>query len=821
MSYSAFFPKLVLFWFFPVIPKSLINRTVYRWLLGIILLVISMDISWCGAQTVLPKQTIRGVVMDKYSRSLLPGANILLLSIDSFAGCASDNEGRFRLNDVPVGRHMLQVSFLGFKSQTLGNIIVTSAKETVLEIELEEKIIKADEVVITATTNKAKPLNQMAVVSGRTFSVEETSRYAGSFRDPARLASNFAGVSSSSEQRNDIIIRGNSPLGLLWRFEGLDIPNPNHFVVQGTNGGPISILNNNLLANSGFYSGAFPAEYGNALAGVFDLKMRNGNNETHEFIGQFGLNGTELSAEGPFNKRKRASYLINYRYSTWQIIEKAGIDFGAAGVPQYQDISFKFNLPTENLGVFKFFGMGGVSNVALLASLKEETDNSFGLDDNDDIYYGSDMGVVGLSHTYFFNEGMHQKIILAVSGSQRRVQVDTLADLGADPVNVYNDHSLQDKWTLSWYLNKKYNARHTARAGVIFDRLGIDFDESLYDKTDHVFYPIRKFNGSSYFMQSYVQSRYSLSENIVLNSGLHSQYFFLNKSVSVEPRLGLSLELDHGQNLSFGYGYHSQLQMMEVYFYESRDSLGNVYRKNENLGFTGSHHLVMGYDNILNSNLRFKTELYGQYLNQVPVNGHMPTSFSVLNLGSQYSGLPKMDSLSNSGEGYNYGLELTFERFFSKGYYYLVTTSLFESKYRGSDKELRNTVNNGNYILNLLGGKEIVIGGRHILALDIKFTLAGGKRYTPIDVVKSHATAVEVLVESQAYSLQFDPYHRVDARISFRNNAKKVMHEIAFDVQNVFNRRNVLLYQYNSKSKQIETEYQLGIFPVLMYRIEF
>ncbi|HIO73636.1 MAG TPA: carboxypeptidase-like regulatory domain-containing protein, partial [Flavobacteriales bacterium] len=243
------------------------------------------------AQKAQITQTIRGTIIDAQSLSPLPGANIVLLGTSPPVGSSSNEFGEFRIEDVPIGRRGVQVTFLGYNPLSIPNILVTSAKEVVLTISLEEKVFMREEIVIEAKIDKSKPLNQMATVSARTFSVEETSRYAGSFRDPARLATNFAGVSGSSDQRNDIIIRGNSPIGVLWRFDGLDIPNPNHFTVQGTNGGPISILNNNLLTNSGFYTGAFPAEYGNAIAGVFDLKMRNGNNEKHEFIGQFGMNG--------------------------------------------------------------------------------------------------------------------------------------------------------------------------------------------------------------------------------------------------------------------------------------------------------------------------------------------------------------------------------------------------------------------------------------------------------------------------------------------------------------------------------------------------
>ncbi len=790
-----------------------------------ILLVVFFFILFGAGNTFAQKaqitQTIRGTVIDAQSLSPLPGANIVLLGTSPPVGSSSDENGEFRIENVPIGRRGVQVTFLGYNALSIPNILVTSAKEVVLTISLEEKVFMREEIVIVAKIDKSKPLNQMATVSARTFSVEETSRYAGSFRDPARLASNFAGVSGSSDQRNDIIIRGNSPIGVLWRFDDLDIPNPNHFTVQGTNGGPISILNNNLLTNSGFYTGAFPAEYGNAIAGVFDLKMRNGNNEKREFIGQFGMNGAELSAEGPFSKKSKASYLLSYRYSTWTILDKMGVNFGASGIPKYQDLSFKVNIPTKKAGIFKLFGIGGISDISLLAGLKDSTDNSFGLSDNEDIVYGSDMGVAGISHTYFYNNDMYQKIILAISGSQRRVKVDTLAYIGAEPVNIYNDHSIQGRTTLSWTLNKKFNARHTVKTGFYLHQLNHDFDETWFSDKIYKWVTIRDHKGSTGLGQAFVQWRFKLRENVTLNSGFHFQYFTLNSSYAAEPRVGLKWEMSEKQSISFGYGYHSQLQLMEVYYYESRDSLGNTNRSNEHLGFTKSHHLMLGFDRTLKPNLRFKGELYYQYLHNVPVFEYSQNSFSTVNLGSQYGGLPRMDSLANKGTAYNYGAELTLEKFFAKSYYFLLTVSLYESKYRGSDDVERNTIYNSNYIFNLLGGKEFSIGKHNSLSLDAKFVYAGGKRYTPIDLAGSLAEGEEVLVDADAFSLQFDPYSRIDARLSFKHNAKKVTHEIAFDIQNIANRKNILLYQYNNRTRQIDTEYQLGIFPVALYRIEF
>ena len=248
-------------------------------------------------------------------------------------------------------------------------------------MKLEEKINNIGEVVVKASAKKAEAQNELAMVSARTFSVEETERFAGSLGDPARMVANYAGVMTQNDSRNDIIIRGNSPSGVLWRMEGIEIPNPNHFGAQGTTGGPVSMVNNNLLTNSDFLTGAFPAEYGNALAGAFDLNLRSGNSTEHEFTGQVGFNGFELGAEGPLLKLKNgqnASYLANYRYSTLEVIDKMGFNVGTgAAIPEYQDITFLVDVPGTKTGRIKLFGLWGKSFIALGRDLSDTAENQY------------------------------------------------------------------------------------------------------------------------------------------------------------------------------------------------------------------------------------------------------------------------------------------------------------------------------------------------------------------------------------------------------------------------------------------------------------
>jgi hypothetical protein len=277
------------------------------------------------------RQTIRGRIVDEVDNTPLIGVNIIVVSTtDPQLGSTTDVEGNYRIENVPVGRQTLKVTYIGYEEQTVSNIVVTAGKEVVLNFGLRESISQLNEVVIVADTKEDKTAtnNDLAVVSARSFNVDDTKRYAGALGDPSRMAANFAGVVGGNDSRNDIVVRGNSPTGMLWQLEGLNIPNPNHFGALVSTGGPVSMLNNNNLDKSDFMTSAFPAQYGNATAGVFDLKLRDGNNQKREFMGQVGFNGFEFGAEGPFSKTTKASYILNYRYSTLAIFQAMGIEIG-------------------------------------------------------------------------------------------------------------------------------------------------------------------------------------------------------------------------------------------------------------------------------------------------------------------------------------------------------------------------------------------------------------------------------------------------------------------------------------------------------------
>ena len=760
-------------------------------------------------------QTIRGNITDKLSQSPLIGAAIQLTTLK--IGSISDSLGNYSLTAIPPDRYEIKISYFGYKTLIIPNVIVTSGKEVILDIALEEDFKQLNEVVVKGE-NKGASINKLATVSARTFSMEEVNRYAGGRSDPARLAANFAGVSAPDDSRNDIVIRGNSPVGVLWRIDGMNVTNPNHFASVGTTGGAVSAINTNLLKNSDFFTSAFPSEYGNATSGVFDLGFRNGNNRKRETTVQAGvITGLELTTEGPFSKKSDASYLVGYRYSLAGIAQAVGIDIGTTATPTYQDLSFKLNSGNTKFGKFSMFGILATSTINIGGG---SSSTLYG--NGNKVDFSSKIGIGGINH---FKQLNSKSFISSTIGINYSATNQTGYDFDHMTDSIFTrevSNVAKTTYFLSSNYNLKINSRLFFKAGVQDELINLD----LYYKTKANFFEPEKqiwdYQSSTNLVQAFAHLKYAISSKLTLNAGVHSQYFFLNKATSVEPRVGLVYNATRKSSFNLGYGLHSQLQPINVYFLQSTDMVGNILYNNKNLDFTKSHHVVLAYNLQPFADWRIKTEVYYQSIYNVPVTS-FSSSYSMLNTGSTFK-TDLTDSLINTGTGSNYGLELTVEKFFSKGYYGLVTASIYNSSYTGSDGVERNTAFNGKYVYNILAGKEWKIGQnkRNRFSVDIKFTNAGGRAFTPIDLTASNAIGREVL-STDAFSSYYANYYRLDFKAGFTLNSakRKIAQTFSLDLQNVTNHKNVFSQSYDSKMKNISTTYQLGFFPNVVYKIQF
>ena len=764
------------------------------------------------AQSDLPSQHLRGIVVDQVLQTPVEGATVTIITDQK--SVVTDAKGIFRFTQLPIGSKHLVISAIGYKEIVLDQVQLNSGKELVLNISLEQKVKTEDAVVIKTGSKKNRPLNEMSAVSARAFTVEETQRYAAAVNDPSRMATAFPGVVTADDGNNNIVIRGNAPTGLLWRMEGVDIPNPNHFSSAGSSGGGISILSAQLLSNSDFVTGAFAAEYGNALSGVFDLKLRKGNNEKREFTLQAGLLGLNAAAEGPLLPLYGGSYLVNYRYSTLELLNKIGVPM-EGGATNFQDLSFNIHLPTKRKGNFTWFGFGGLSDQyqnPKMDSLKWES--------RSDRFKGgfvSNTGATGITHHIPIGNATSIRSALALSYNKIREDYRFLED----DYNLRTDHNeyyRTSRLTLTSTVHHRFSKRTVLKGGVIATHISFDYFRQSREN-DHKPLEVEiDHKNRTQILQAFAQWQFRPTDQLTINAGGHYLQLLYNNTRSVEPRFSVKWQAGRKNSLAIGYGQHSQVQALGIYFARAIKDAGQVYSPNRNLGFTRSDHYIFSWQHVLAKGLALKAEVYYQRLHNVPVSIYDSSSFSVLNIENDYI----TEALVNKGKGRNYGVELSLEKYLDKGLYYTASTSIYQSKYTALDGVERDTRFNGNYTATLIAGKEFLSSDKlRTFGINIKTIYAGGLRTTPVDLEKSIQAGRPVYNDDKAFTLQNKSYFRTDLRLSLRWNRKHLTSTLSLDIQNVSNRLNVYGQWFDSEKNEIVTTYQVGLIPVLNYKVEF
>ena len=765
----------------------------------------------------LPTQTIKGTIWDKDTRQPLIGATVVVFTAEGQPGTVTDFDGRFELPEIPVGRHRIEFQYLGYEPYTVEDAILNSAKELVLDIALVERAVVTEEVVVTARAHGNEPLNELAMVSTRSFSVEETQRYAASANDPSRMAVGFPGVQANRDARSDILIRGNAGLGLLWRLEGIDIPNPNHFARRGSSGGGITIFSVSMLSNSDFSTGAFPAEYGNALSGVFDIKFRNGNMERQEYTFRAGMLGVDFSTEGPIRKGK-SSYLVNYRYSTLGILDAMNIRLvDERESNRFQDLSFKLNFLSENgKHITSVWGIGGLSD-EFFETVKG-TENWETYTDYQTRDFDTDMGAIGINHNYLIDEKSYLRTSLAVMGQKVLFRNDTL-NTSLQPRVVNDELYTNNRLVLSSYYNRKFSSRAAFKAGLTASRLSYNLFHRYLLNTDYRTYLDQE--GNTLLLQPYANLRLKAHPRWTVNMGLHAMYFALNQTSSLEPRLGIRYLVSETSTLNLAYGLHSRILPIGIYFAQIPDIEGNPLQPNRELKLMRSHHLVLAYDQLLGKSQRLRVEAYYQHLFNVPVSINPESTFSLVNHIDGYTTRP----LASEGTGTNVGLDLTYEQFFSNGTFFIAAASIFNSTYEPLNGETYDTRFNSGLLGSFMGGKEWKLAERTVLQTGLRLIYSGGQRITPIlsAMRDPYDPSNPLLDESRPFSIQVKDYFRPDLRFAYRRDNPSNAWYIALDIQNFINRENedALDYDYDPGLEDWAFGFQSGIVPVLSFQIDF
>lgn len=783
---------------------------------------IKMPVLW-SQNAEVKKQTIRGRIVDRTTESGVEGAFIELLNhYPRITGVAGE-DGSFELVNVPVGYQRIRVELKGYY-ETVHSELVVAGKEALVTIALDEEVASA---FVTVEADRSKTKNQgrfrnekmetideMNTVSARAFNIELVTKYVGGLGDPARIVTNFPGMFNIDDSQNFIVSRGNSPYGMQWMVEGVPLENPHHFATMGNTGGIFQLLNNNMLDNSDFVNGALAAQYSNVYSGIFDINLRKGNNNRFEFLAQLSSMGIEFMAEGPF-KKNGASFMIAARAGVLEVLQQLGLDVGSNAAPHYYDLNFKIDIPTKRAGHFSIFGIGGLSDVAVLDADADTSD--IVAEPGVDLYINANFGMLGVKHQKYFDRQTSLTTTLSYVVEDYKSLRDTIYP--DTTLAYFRVKNFRQRIGLASVFNKKFTSKLSLRAGVHGYLHFIDiWDRWLRRDEQHSFA-----NDVVLMTGGFVQAQYKFSSRFIATLGLQGMYFTLNKnSWSLEPRFALNWYLGKRHKLSLGYGWHSKIQSFALLFYAPLEANGYNY-SNRELGPTRSHHVVLSYDVYLAKYWGIKANVYAQYNNNIAVQ-QQPSSMSIANHGA-FSLYPELTNWETTGESFGYGAELSVEKFFSHGYYGLVSGSYQRAFYRGSDMIWRNSAFDVQYIASTVMGKEFNIGKkkRNVIYADLRFNMHGGLPYTPIDLEASRLAGAEVLDENRAYSERLGIYKRIDIRIGARFNQRKrrVSHHIYIEAINVAAFKNDLEVRYNPKTEQIVRAKQFGFIPNLFYQVRF
>lgn len=793
--------------------------------------LVTVTLIFCGAVS-MQAETLRGTVKDAITGEPLIGATVKIVELENVAAIA-DIDGKYQINLSKGGRYTIEANYVGYEPSVTKEILISGAKEVVLDITLRENSTELKEVVVRPRVNKEATVNPTVLTGGVMLSMEEASRFAGGYNDPARLVMSFAGVSGEADG-SGLSIHGNAPERMQYRIEGVEVFTPNHFNDLWNAGyGLVSALNSNVIGNSDFFTSTFNANYNNALSGVFDVKMRPGNNTKYENILQIGTVSEELTLEGPISRKHNSSYIVNYRYGFTSLVDKLGLVDTDGSHMSFQDFSWKLNFPTKRAGTFSVFGLGFIDT---------NWDERMKIKDTHSAYDASDSDsklaqlLAGVSHKILLGNKWTWRSTLAynmqhlkadeyyygLKRDENDVLIYPLEYEEPEQKYLFSKQKInEDRIIFNTELSKQVNDKWLTQFGGEYSHR---FFNLVYRSADRLYAPVETMKDITNMKDDtglasvFWQNLYKFNDHLSATAGISANYFLYSKKYSVEPRVSMKWDPNEKNSFALGYGLHSMVEKLDAYFY--RDDDGKLV--NKDLGLTKAHHFQATYMYKFNSNLTLRANAYYQYGFNTPV-GIDGSTYCVTNRYFNFTDEP----LVNKGNTRNYGADITLEHYMSHGFFGQTNISLYRSQYRGVDKVWRNQMYDRRFMFKILGGKEWIIG-KNVLNVSAKYSIQGGLRYTPIDVDQMNANIDAGIVndepiykDNEAFTKHFKPTGIIDLTVSYKINKKRVSHTIAFEGLNILGTDTPMFQRFDLGTRQVRIDKGGISLPNIFYRLDF
>ena len=763
-------------------------------------------------------QTVRGTVKETFTERAIEGVTVKLLSEHlTYKETVCDANGNFTFTDVEIGFYDIQFTHVNYKSFIQPSIQVTVSKETVLNIVMDDSGKELNEVEVNFNKERGIPNNEMANSSVYSIDPNDARKIAGGLDDPIRVTGTLPGVTAATSfSANYVSIRGNSPRSLKYQMEGVELPNPTHFARIGGSGGTFTIFSMQLMDKSDFYTGAFSAEFGDALGGVFDVKFKKGNSKHHERTFQIGSLGAELGSEGPLSKKNNSSYVINYRYAT------VGLGrIGNPSSPTYQDLSFNVDIPlAKSKGKLQFFAIAGTSD-RTRSALEDSSEWTESLD-RTTLYLASTTATMGGVYKKYIGTKSVFKATVVGSYSKQSDNKDYVQDdfsILNQKINEYTSIPL----TGALSFKHKFGLKHSNITGISYNTTGHDWRAEKYSFNQSKQIVLMDGSGRSNLLKAYTQSKFSITDKFNILAGAHFLTYDVTNQQTIEPRLSLNYQLNTKHSVSLSSGLHSQIENYATYLYEETNTAGELIHPNKNLGLAKAIHYIVGYRGKVFTNHRLRVEAYFQQLYDVPVDSF---TFSTINLEE----LSDLRALNNSGTGQNYGIDIGFERYTDNGLYYIFNSSFWRSLYTAGDGIQRSSAYDNNYNLRFIIGKEYKLRASktkkgidryRAFSWNGSLNVLGGQVYTPLDFLNSKLEQETIYDESLAFTEKGETLLFLDFNFSYTINKKTRKSVWAIQIKNLLNNGNALYREYDTvRDAEVEIK-STSFFPNIYYRLEF
>ncbi|MFQ6083161.1 MAG: TonB-dependent receptor domain-containing protein [Candidatus Aminicenantia bacterium] len=769
----------------------------YSFILTLILivpLVFSLGYTKDAADSIPQKGIIKGRVIDREVKSPIPNVKVKVVgtTFEAFTGA----DGNFTISDIPVGNYILEFSNRFYITRLKTDVIVKSKRITYVEVELELVDVVHLEEKITVTSGYFSTSEQQSVsVSG--FSNEEIRRSAGSAGDVSRIISSLPSIARVNDMMNFLVVRGGSPVENAFYIDNIEIPNINHYPMLGSTAGAIGLLNVDFIQDVHFYSGGFSPIYGDCLSSVMDIAFREGNHNEYDF--QIGLDmmGVGLVTEGPLAKNK-GSWMFSARKSYLDLL----IDLMGSGVPvTWSDFQGKLNYDLSRRSKLTILGVVGVD--------ESGTDKEDALRDGESYYGGLNTTeyTIGVNWFAMWNSSGYSNTSISLCSTKYQdaffhTVSEELAREGKNPEQVFTLRNI------NYY---RFNETNKVSFGFEIKHLTTDYDYFLGEYTDFLgtMYPdiFKDIRVSADKYAVFANHTWNPFPKFALNTGMRIDYFTYNRNTRFSPRFSLSYKISNKTSLNAAVGVFSQhlpliLLLQNKSYKELKDPV--------------AYHFVLGFRHFLSENTRLTIEVYDKEYDNFPLDPAQPSLFIFDEVF--YGGFfNDHERLVDTGRARSYGIEFMIQKKLADKLYGVISGSYFRALYPGLDGVWRNRVYDNRYIFSVEGGYKL----NKYWEFSLKWNYAAGAPYTPFDIEASRTINSGIFDWKRINGERLPAYHSLSIRFDKRFYFQSTNLIIYFSVWNVFNRKNVFSYYWNTIEKKPDKLLGLPLLPVLGVEFEF